>query len=100
LRATPKTSRSSTSATTERSPASPSTTPSSSPPELLGLTQHVAAYERLASRAAIEGDRDLVYKALLAHPLVGQVPPVEELTERLLEADREHLPQFFAEERA
>jgi 6-phospho-beta-glucosidase len=69
-------------------------------PELLGLVQHVAAYERLASRAAIEGDRDLVYKALLAHPLVGQVPPVEELTERLLEADREHLPQFFAEEPA
>ena len=67
-------------------------------PELLGLTQHVAAYERLASRAAIEGDRDLVYKALLAHPLVGQVPPVEELTEQLLEADRERLPQFFAEE--
>jgi len=69
-------------------------------PELLGLTQHVAAYERLASRAAIEGDRDLVYKALLAHPLVGQVPPVEELAEQLLEADREHLPQFFAEEHA
>ncbi len=66
--------------------------------ELLGLTQHVAAYERLAAQAAIEGDRDLVYKALLAHPLVGQVPPVEELTERLLEADREHLPQFFAQE--
>jgi 6-phospho-beta-glucosidase len=69
-------------------------------PELLGLTQHVAAYERLASRAAIEGDRDLVYKALLAHPLVGQVSPVEELTEKLLEGDREHLPRFFAEERA
>jgi 6-phospho-beta-glucosidase len=67
-------------------------------PELLGLTQHVAAYERLASRAAIEGDRGLVYKALLAHPLVGQAQPVEELTERLLEGDREHLPQFFAEE--
>jgi 6-phospho-beta-glucosidase len=69
-------------------------------PELLGLTQHVAAYERLAAQAAITGDRDLVYKALLAHPLVGQVPPVEELTERLLEADREHLPRFFAGERA
>jgi 6-phospho-beta-glucosidase len=69
-------------------------------PELLGLTQHVAAYERLASRAAIEGDRELVYKALLAHPLVGQVPPTEELAEQLLEADREHLPRFFAEERA
>jgi 6-phospho-beta-glucosidase len=63
-------------------------------PELLGLVQHVAAYERLAAAAAITGDRELVYKALLAHPLVGQVPPVEELTEQLLAADREHLPQF------
>src|SRR3954468_6867973 len=69
-------------------------------PELLGLIQHVAAYERLAAAAAISGDRELVYKALLAHPLVGQVPPVEELTEQLLAADREHLPQFFAQERA
>jgi 6-phospho-beta-glucosidase len=67
-------------------------------PELLGLVQHVAAYERLAAAAAITGDRDLVYKALLAHPLVSQVPPVEELTEELLAADREHLPQFGAPE--
>jgi 6-phospho-beta-glucosidase len=67
-------------------------------PELLGLVQHVAAYERLAAAAAITGDRDLVYKALLAHPLVSQVPPVEELTEQLLAADREHLPQFGAPE--
>ena len=58
----------------------------------------MAAYERLAAAAAITGDRDLVYKALLAHPLVGQVPPVEELTEQLLAADREHLPQFVAPE--
>jgi 6-phospho-beta-glucosidase len=63
-------------------------------PELLGLVQHVAAYERLAVQAAVSGDRDLVYKALLAHPLVGQVPQVEELTESLLEAGRAHLPQF------
>ena len=68
-------------------------------PELLGLVQHVAAYERLAAAAAITGDRDLVYKALLAHPLVSQVPPVEELTEQLLAADRERLPRFFAQER-
>ena len=63
-------------------------------PELLGLVQHVAAYERLAVRAAITGDRDLVYKALLAHPLIGQVPQVEELTESLLAEGKEHLPQF------
>jgi 6-phospho-beta-glucosidase len=63
-------------------------------PELLGLAQHVAAYERLAAQAAVTGDRELVYKALLAHPLVGQDPQAERLTEELLEAGREHLPQF------
>lgn len=63
-------------------------------PEMLGLAQHVAAYERLAVQAAITGDRDVVYKALLTHPLIGQVPQVEELTESLLREGREHLPQF------
>ena len=63
-------------------------------PELLGLVQHAAAYERLAAAAAVTGDRDLVYKALLAHPLIGQLPQVEELTERLLAEGRAHLPQF------
>jgi 6-phospho-beta-glucosidase len=66
-------------------------------PELLGLTQHVAAYERLAAQAAVTGDRDLVYKALLTHPLVGQHPQAEELTESLLAEGREHLPQFARE---
>jgi 6-phospho-beta-glucosidase len=56
-------------------------------PELLGLVQHVAAYERLAAQAAVTGDRELVHKALLAHPLIGQEPPAEELTERLLAAE-------------
>jgi 6-phospho-beta-glucosidase len=67
-------------------------------PELLGLVQHVAAYERLAVEAATSGDRELVYKALLAHPLVGQVTQAEQLTEQLLEAGREHLPQFESRE--
>jgi 6-phospho-beta-glucosidase len=56
-------------------------------PELLGLVQHVAAYERLAAQAAVTGDRELVHKALLAHPLIGQEPPAEELTEKLLTAE-------------
>jgi 6-phospho-beta-glucosidase len=67
-------------------------------PELLGLVQHVAAYERLAAKAAVTGDRDLVYKALLAHPLVGQVPQAEELTKQLLATGREYLPQFESRE--
>ena len=67
-------------------------------PELLGLVQHVAAYERLAASAAVTGERELVYKALLAHPLVGQAPQTERLTEELLAAGREHLPQFESQE--
>jgi 6-phospho-beta-glucosidase len=65
-------------------------------PELLGLMQHVAAYERLAARAAVTGDRALVHKALLTHPLVAQDTVSVELVERLLEAGAQHLPQFQA----
>jgi 6-phospho-beta-glucosidase len=52
-------------------------------PELLGLVQHVAAYERLAAQAAVDGDPVTIRKALLAHPLVGQWAPTEELFERM-----------------
>jgi len=41
-------------------------------PELLGLVQHVAAYERLAAEAAVTRDRVTARKALLTHPLIGQ----------------------------
>ena len=56
-------------------------------PELLGLVQHVAAYERLAASAAVTGDRETAARALLAHPLVGQWPVNSELLE-MLTADR------------
>ena len=65
-------------------------------PELLGLVQHVAGYERLAVRAALDGDRVTARKALLAHPLIGQWAPTAELVTRLLEADVDHLPRFAA----
>jgi 6-phospho-beta-glucosidase len=50
-------------------------------PELLGLVQHVSAYERLTAEAAVTRDPVTARKALLAHPLIGQY----ELTGRLLE---------------
>jgi 6-phospho-beta-glucosidase len=65
-------------------------------PELLGLMQHVTAYERIAAQAAVTGDRSLVHKALLTHPLVAQDPVSVELVDRLLEAGARHLPQFRA----
>ena len=53
-------------------------------PELLGLAQHVAAYERLAASAAVSGDPLVARKALLAHPLIGQDELAGELLELLL----------------
>jgi 6-phospho-beta-glucosidase len=55
-------------------------------PELLGLVQHVAAYERLTVQAALSGDRVTARKALLAHPLIGQHEVAYELVDRLAEA--------------
>jgi 6-phospho-beta-glucosidase len=52
-------------------------------PELLGLTQHVAAYERLALQAALTRDPVDVKKALLAHPLISQYAIAEQLLEHL-----------------
>jgi 6-phospho-beta-glucosidase len=53
-------------------------------PELLGLVQHVAAYERLAAEAAVTRDATTARKALLTHPLIGQVDRVDELVDSLL----------------
>jgi len=52
-------------------------------PELLGLAQHTASYERLALHAALSRDPVDVKKALLAHPLIGQYAIAEQLLERM-----------------
>jgi 6-phospho-beta-glucosidase len=52
-------------------------------PEMLGLLQHVACFERLAVRAARSGDPADIRKALLAHPLVGQWDLAVELARTL-----------------
>ena len=57
-----------------------------------GLIAHVSAYEELALEAALKGGRDRVFRALLAHPLVGQSDLADQLTDRLLEANRRYLP--------
>ena len=52
-------------------------------PELLGLIQHVAAYERLTAEAAVTRDPVTAKKALLTHPLIAQYELSEDLLERL-----------------
>ncbi|MFD3556921.1 6-phospho-beta-glucosidase [Streptomyces goshikiensis] len=60
-------------------------------PLFAGLVSHVSAYEDLALDAALRGGRERVFKALLAHPLVGQFDLAEGLTDRLLAHNKEHL---------
>jgi 6-phospho-beta-glucosidase len=66
------------------------------PPEMLGLVQAVTAYEVLTIEAARTGDRGTALRALLANPLVRQWDVAVPLLDALLEANRRHLPRFFA----
>ena len=52
---------------------------------------HAAAYEELALDAALRGGRERVFRALLAHPLVGQLDRAERLTDLLLARNTEYL---------
>ncbi|WP_035842104.1 6-phospho-beta-glucosidase [Kitasatospora azatica] len=61
-------------------------------PLYAGLIANVTAYEHLALEAALKGGRGRVFDALLAHPLVGQIELADQLTDRLLDHNRGHLP--------
>jgi 6-phospho-beta-glucosidase len=60
-------------------------------PLLAGLVAHTAAYEELALDAALRGGRDRVFRALLAHPLVGQADRANRLTDDLIARNSAHL---------
>ena len=69
------------------------------PPEMLGLVEHVKAYERLAVQAATTGDRTIALKALMTNPLVRDYRTAVPLLDALLEENRQNLPRFFPGER-
>jgi 6-phospho-beta-glucosidase len=56
-------------------------------PHMLGLVQHVAAYERLAASAAASGDLRTARLAMMANPLVREYRLTESLVERMLSAE-------------
>jgi 6-phospho-beta-glucosidase len=64
--------------------------------DMRGLVQAVKGYEQLAIEAARSGDRDVALRALLANPLVARWSIASPLLDALLEANRHHLPRFFA----
>jgi 6-phospho-beta-glucosidase len=62
------------------------------PEPMRELVRAVKAFERLAIRAALSGERDDIRLALAAHPLVGgRIGNVDPLLDALLEANRPYL---------
>jgi len=65
------------------------------PPVCYGLLAQVKAYELLTVEAAVHGDRQAAYQALLAHPLGPMADQVQEVLDELLATNRAYLPQFW-----
>jgi 6-phospho-beta-glucosidase len=65
------------------------------PPVCFGLLAQVKSYELLTVEAAVHGDREVAYQALLAHPLGPSADQVQAVLDDLLETHREHLPRFW-----
>jgi len=65
------------------------------PPVCFGLIAQVKSYELLTVEAAVHGDRDAAYQALLANPLGPKADKVQVVLDDMLETHREHLPQFW-----
>ncbi len=60
-----------------------------------GLVAQVKAYELLTVEAAVHGDREEAYQALLTHPLGPPADQVQTVLDDLLETHKAYLPQFF-----
>jgi len=65
------------------------------PPTCFGLIAAVKMYEILTVQAAVHGDRNAAYQALLANPLGPSADKVQEVLDDMLETNRQWLPQFF-----
>jgi 6-phospho-beta-glucosidase len=65
------------------------------PPACFGLIAQVKSFEILTVQAAVHGDRQAAYMALLAHPLGPEAHKAEAVLNDLLETNKVYLPQFF-----
>ncbi len=64
------------------------------PSAFYGLLASVKNYELQTVKAAVHGDRDAAYQALLAHPLGPPGDQVEAVLLDMLHTNRDYLPQF------
>ncbi len=64
------------------------------PATVRGLIQQIKAYEDLVVAAAVTGDRDTAYAALLNNPLVPSADAAEKILDDILRENAAYLPQF------
>jgi 6-phospho-beta-glucosidase len=60
-----------------------------------GLIAQVKAYEQLTIQAAVNGDRDAAFQALLAHPLGPEADHVQDVLDDMLQIHHGYLPGFW-----
>jgi 6-phospho-beta-glucosidase len=65
------------------------------PASCFGLISAVKMYELLTVEAAVHGDRNAAYQAMLVHPLGPSADKISEVLDDLLETNKQWLPQFF-----
>ncbi len=65
------------------------------PQVIRSLVIAVKQYEKYTITAAVNGDREAAFKALLNHPLVHGADVAQQLLDELLEANKKFLPIFF-----
>jgi len=66
------------------------------PEAVRSLVISVKEYEKFTVKAAVNGDREAAFKALLNHPLVHGADVAQALLEEILEANKKYLPNFFS----
>ena len=64
------------------------------PLSAFGLLSQIKAYELLTVEAAVHGDRNAAYQALLTHPLGPSADKVGDVLDDLLQTNNKYLPQF------
>jgi 6-phospho-beta-glucosidase len=65
------------------------------PTACFGLIAAVKAYEMLTVEAAVHGDREAAYQALLVNPIGPKADQIQAVLDDLLETHKEQLPQFW-----
>jgi 6-phospho-beta-glucosidase len=65
------------------------------PPVCFGLIAQVKAYELYTVEAAVHGNRQAAFQALLSHPLGPEADQIPDVLADMLTTHRQYLPRFW-----